>query len=383
MKPIYLDNAATTKVDSSVIKSMLPYFDEFYGNASSVHIKGQEGKLAIENTRKIIAESIGAKPEEIYFTSGGTESNNWALKGAFFENLKKGKNHIIITKIEHNCIINTAKWLEKNGAKLTYLNVNKEGFVDVKELKKIITKETFLISIMHANNEIGTIQNLEEIGVITKEHDILFHTDAAQSFTKIPINTKKMNLDLVTLNAHKIYGPKGVGALFIREGVKIEPLIHGGGQERNMRSGTENVPGIVGFGKAVEISKKIDYKKISKLRDRLINGILSHIPETKLNGTIGERRLPNSVNITFKDCEGEALGAYLENKGIYVSTGSACMSNTDAQSHVLKAIGLSPKDQDSSIRFTLGKDTTEKDIKYVLKIIPEIVEKMRKIRKLK
>jgi len=381
MTPIYLDNAATTKTDKSVIKAMQPYFEEFYGNASSVHLKGQEAKRAVEETRKSIANEINAKPEEIYFTSGGTESNNWALKGTFFENFPK-KNHIIIGQTEHDCVINTAKWIEKKGAKVTALKVDKEGFIDLEQLKKSITPKTFLISIMHANNEIGTIQNLEEIGKIAKEKNILFHTDAAQSFTKIPLDVKKMDLDLVTLNAHKIYGPKGVGALYIKERTKIEPLMHGGGHERKMRSGTENVPGIVGFGRATEISRNINYKKMIKLRDKLINGILKKIPETKLNGP-KENRLPNNANISFKDCEGEALGAYLENKGIYVSTGSACMSNTDAQSHVLKAIGLTPKEQDSTIRFTLGKETTEKDINYVLKVLPEIVEKMRKVRRLR
>lgn len=381
MTPIYLDNAATTKTDKEVIKAMQPYLEEFYGNASSVHVKGQESKKAIENSRKIIADELNAKPEEVYFTSGGTESNNLALKGLFFENFPK-KNHLIIGQTEHDCVLNTAKWLEKKGCKLTLLKVDKEGFINLNELKKSITNKTFLVSVMHANNEIGTIQNLEEIGKICKEKKVLFHTDAAQSFTKIPLDVKKANVDLITLNAHKIYGPKGVGALYIREGTKIQPLLHGGGHERSLRSGTENVPGIVGFSKAVEISKKVDYKKISKLRDLLIEGILKEIPETKLNGP-SEKRLPNNVNISFKDCEGEALGAYLENKGIYVSTGSACMSNTDAQSHVLKAIGLTPKEQDSTIRFTLGKDTTEKDIKYALKVLPEIVEKMRKVRKLK
>lgn len=381
MKQIYLDNAATTKVDKEVIKSMQPYFEEFYGNASSVHIKGQETKKAIEEARKVIANEINSKPEEIYFTSGGTESNNWALKGLFFENFPK-KNHIIIGKTEHDCVLNTANWLEEKGCKVTKINVNKEGFIDINQLKKSITPKTLVVSIMHANNEIGTIQNLEEIGKICKEKKVLFHTDAAQSFTKIPLDVKKMNLDLVTLNAHKIYGPKGVGALYIREGIKIQPLLHGGGHEKGLRSGTENVPGIIGFSKAVEISKEIDYKKMIKLRDKLINGILKTIPETKLNGP-PKKRLPNNANISFKDCEGEALGAYLENKGVYVSTGSACMSNTNAQSHVLKAIGLSPKEQDSSIRFTLGKDTKEKDINYVLKVLPEIVKKMRKVREMK
>ena len=381
MNPIYLDNAATTKIDKEVVKTMQPYLEEFYGNPSSVHVKGQETKLAIEKARKTIADSINANSEEIFFTSGGSESNNWALKGLFFEYSPK-KNHLITTKIEHDSIINPCKWIEKKGGKITYLDVDKEGFINLKKLKKSLTPKTFLISIMHANNEIGTIQNLDEIGKIAKEKGILFHSDAAQSYTKIPIDTKKIKIDLMTINSHKIYGPKGVGALYIKEGTKIDPLIHGGGHERKKRSGTENVAGIVGFSKAVEISKKFDYKKISRLRNRLMEGILNSIPNTKLNGP-RENRLPNNVNISFKNCEGEALGAYLENKGIYVSTGSACMSNTDAESHVLKAIGLNPKEQDSTIRFTLGKDTTEKEIKYVVKTLLKIIEKMRKAKEIK
>jgi cysteine desulfurase len=382
MTSIYLDNAATTKVDREVLRAMAPYFDEFYGNASSMHMKGQEAKKAVEKARGIIAHEINAKPEEIYFTSGGTESNNWALKGSFFENFPR-KNHIITVKTEHDCVLNTAKWLEGKGAEVTYLNVDKKGFIDINKLKKAMTSKTFLVSIMQANNEIGTIQNLEEIGRICREKGILFHTDAAQSFTKISLDVNKMNLDLVTINAHKIRGPKGVGALFIRKGVKITPLLHGGGHERGQRSGTENVPGIVGFGKAVEISRRTDYKKMSALRDKLIKRIIEKIPDTKLNGPEGEERLPNNVNITFKGCEGEALGGYLETKGVYVSTGSACMSNTNAQSHVLRAIGLSREDQESSIRFTLGKETTEKNIDYALKVLPEIVEKMRVAGKIK
>ncbi|PJE81888.1 cysteine desulfurase NifS [Candidatus Pacearchaeota archaeon CG10_big_fil_rev_8_21_14_0_10_32_42] len=381
MKPIYLDNAATTKLDKEVLKSMQPYLKEFYGNPSSAHIKGQETKNAIEKARKIIANSINAKSEEIYFTSGGTESNNWTMKGIFFKSFPK-KNQIITTKIEHDSIIKTCKWLEKIGAKVIFLNVNREGFIDLKELEKSITKKTMLVSIMHANNEIGTIQNIEEIGKICKKKGVIFHTDAAQSFTKIPLDVKNMNLDLVTLNAHKIYGPKGIGALFIKEGTLIESLLHGGGHERNLRSGTENVPGIVGFGKAVELSKKIDCKKISKLRNFLIEEIIGKIPNSKLNGP-KENRLPNNANIFFENTEGEAVGAYLENYRIYVSTGSACMSNTGAESHVLKAIRLSPKEQDSSIRFTLGKDTTEKEIKYVVKTLLKIIEKMRKAKEIK
>ena len=382
MKQIYLDNAATTKAEKEVINAMIPCFDEFYGNPSSVHLKGRETKKIIEKARLTIANSVNAKPDEIYFTSGGTESNNWAIKGLFWENFPN-KNHIITTKIEHDSVINTCKWLEKKGAKITYLDVNKAGFVNPERLKKLITKKTFLVTVMHTNNEIGTIQNLGEIGKICNEKKVLFHTDAAQSYTKIPIDVKKMNIDLMTLNAHKVYGPKGVGALYIKNETKISPLLHGGGHEKKMRGGTENVPGIVGFSKAVEISKNINYGKMKELRDKLINGILYLIPEVKLNGPKGEKRLQNNVNFSFKDCEGEALGAYLESKGVYVSTGSACMSNTDAQSHVLKSIGLTPKEQDSSIRMTLSKETSEEDIEYVLETLPEIVEKLRRAKKIK
>ncbi len=382
MKPIYLDNAATTKVDRKILKEISPYFKTYYGNASSVHIKGQEAKKAIENSRKIIANSLKAKSEEIYFTSGGTESNNWALKGLFWENYPI-KDHIITTKIEHDCVLNTCKWLEIQGAKITYLDVDKEGFIDIEELKNSITKKTFLVSIIHANNEIGTIQNIEKIGKICKEKGVLFHIDACQSYTKIPIDIKKNDLDLVTVNSHKIYGPKGIGALFIKKGTKINPLLHGGNQEKGLRSGTENTPGIVGFGKAVEISNSSDLKKQAKLRDKLIKKILSKIKNIKLNGPTGKERLQNNINISFKNVEGEAIGGYLENKEIYVSTGSACMSNTLSGSHVLKAIGLNKREQDSSIRFSLNKYTTEKDMGYLLEVLPGIIDKLRKIEGIK
>lgn len=377
MKNIYLDNAATTKIDKKVLDEMMPYLKENYGNASSLHIVGRESKIALENAREIIANSLNSKKEEIYFTSGGTESNNFVLKGLFFSNYPK-KNHIITTKIEHDCIINTCKWLEKKGAKITYLDVDESGFIDLKQLKKSITNKTFLVSIMHANNEIGTIQNLEEIGKVTYEKKVLFHTDACQSYTKIPINVKKMNLDLVTINSHKIHGPKGIGALFIKEGIKITPLLHGGGHEKNKRSGTENIPGIVGFRKAVQIAKKSDLEKQEKLRDFLIKGILEKIPNTKLNGAKGKNRLCNNVNISFSNLDAEAIQGYLENKGIFVSTGSACMSNTLASSHVLEAIGLNKKEQNSSIRFSLSKYTNKKDIEYVLKELPKIIKKLKK-----
>jgi cysteine desulfurase len=376
--PIYLDNAATTQVDEKALKAMIPYFTKNYGNASSLHMQGTAAKTALEKSRKIIAKSLNAKPEEIYFTSGGTESNNWTLKGLFWQNYPE-KNHIITTRIEHDCTLNACKWLETQGAKLTYLNVNKEGFIDLEQLKNSIAKKTFLVSIIHANNEIGTIQNIEEIGKICNEKNILFHIDACQSFTKIPINVKKQNIDLITINSHKIHGPKGIGALYIREGIKIKTLLHGGGHERRLRSGTENIPGIVGFAKAVEISKKTNLRKILELRDRLIKGILEDIPNTKLNGPTGEKRLCNNVNISFQNVEGESIGGYLERENIFVSTGSACMSNTLSSSHVLKAIGLSDLDQNSSVRFSLSKYTTEKEIKKVIKVLPKVIKKLRRL----
>jgi cysteine desulfurase len=379
MTTVYLDNAATTKIDEKALKLMLPYFSQNYANASSQHMAGADAKNALESARKTIAKSLNANTKEIYFTSGGTESNNWALKGLFWENYPN-KNHIITTKIEHDCIINTCKWLETQGAKVTYLNVDKQGFINLSELKNEITDKTFLVSIIHGNNEIGTIQDLEEITKICKEKNILFHTDACQSYTKIPIDVKKMNIDLVTINSHKIHGPKGVGALYIKDGTKITPLMHGGGHEKQKRSGTENIPGIVGFAKAVERSKKIKFKDMQKLQETLIDGILKTIENTSLNGPKpGPNRLQNNVNISFKNVEGEAIGGYLENKGIFVSTGSACMSNTLSSSHVLKALNLSDLEQNSSIRFSISKYTTNKDIDYVLKKLPDVIKKLRRL----
>jgi len=376
MKQIYLDNAATTKMDGKVVAAMLPYFEEKYGNASSQHQIGQEAKNALDKSRRTIARAISARSDEIVFTSGGTESNNFTLKGLFFENYPE-KNHIITTKIEHDCVLNTCKWLEKQGAKVTYLEVNKEGFVNLYDIENAITDKTFLVTIIHANNEIGTIQNLEEIGKICKQKNVLFHTDACQSFTKVGLNVKKQNLDLVTLNAHKIHGPKGVGVLYIKRGIKITPLAHGGGQEQGLRSGTENISGIVGFAKAVEIAKSKDVEKIEMLRNRLIRGLLV-IDNVTLNGP-RKNRLCNNVNVSFNNIEGEAIGGYLENAGIYTSTGSACMSHSLETSHVLKALGLPPLKSNSSIRLSLSKFTTEQDIDYVLDKIPKIVNKLRRI----
>jgi len=377
---IYLDNAATTPLDEKVSEVMLPYFTQKYGNASSLHSKGREAKEALENARRIIAKSINAKPSEIIFTSGGTESNNLAIKGIAFSYEEKGKKgHIITTKIEHDCVLNTCKWLEKRGWKVTYLDVDKEGFISLDDLEKAITKDTVLVSIIHGNNEIGTIQNLEEIGKICKSKGVLFHTDACQSYTKTLLDVKKQNLSLVTLNAHKIHGPKGVGALYIREGIKITPLAHGGGHEKGLRSGTENIPGIVGFSEAVRQMRKRDVEKMKKLRDKLIKGIEERISEVRLNGPRGDRRLCNNVNFSFKGVEGEAIGMLLDAKGICSSTGSACSSKSLESSHVLKAIGLSDEEAHGSLRLSLGKQNTEEEIDKVIEIMPKIIRKLRKI----
>ena len=376
MKHVYFDNAATTKVDEKVLEEMLLYFKERYGNASSLHSAGREAKNALESSRKTIAKSINAEPEEIIFTSGGTESNNLALKGLFFANYPK-KNHIITTKIEHDCILNSCKWLETQGAEITYLDVDDEGFVNSEDVKNAIKEKTILVSVIHGNNEIGTIQDLEAIGKTCEEKNVLFHTDACQSFTKTPIDVKKHNLSLVTLNAHKIHGPKGIGALHIRKNVKITPIVHGGRHEKGIRSGTENVPGAVGFAKAVETAKKSDVEEMVSIRDKIIKEILK-IPSTTLNGS-REKRLCNNINISFNNIEGESLGSYLEKYGIYTSTGSACSSHTLKTSHVLKAIGLSSIEANSSLRISISKYTTEEDVNYFLKVLTGVVEKLRKI----
>lgn len=376
LKMIYLDNAATTKPDPKVVEAMLPYLKEKFGNASSAHRIGQEAKMALDDARKVIARSINAKADEIVFTSGGTESNNLALKGVLFANKEKG-NHIITTKIEHSCILNASKWLETKGYKVTYLNVDKEGFVNPADLEKTITKQTVLFSVIHGNNEIGTVQNLEELGKICKKHNVLFHTDACQSYTKVPIDVNRQHLDLVTLNAHKIHGPKGVGALYIRSGIKITPIAHGGGQEKYKRGGTENIPGIVGFAESVKIASSSNVRKMEKLRDILIDGILE-TPGAKLNGP-RKNRLCNNINFSFAGVEGEAVGSYLDSSGIYVSTGSACSSASLEPSHVLLAIGLKPEEAHGSLRFSISKYTTEEEIDRVLELLPKILQKLRKI----
>jgi len=374
MKEIYLDNAATTKTDPKVVKAMVPYFITKYGNASSLHKLGTEAKNALEDSRKTIAKYINAKPEEIIFTSGGTESNNLTVKGLALE---KKSGHIITTKIEHDCVMNACKWLETLGFKVTYLNVDGEGFINLKELEDSIQHNTILVSIIHANNEIGTIQNIEEIGKICKKHDISLHIDAAQSFTKVPIDVKKQNLSFVTLNAHKIHGPKGVGALYIRKGIKITPLSHGGGHELNLRSGTENISGIVGFAKAVKISSSSNVKQMKKLRNYLIKEIMEKIPNVKLNGPTGDKRLCNNINFSFQGIEGEAIGALLNANGIASSTGSACSSKSLEPSHVLLAIGLIPEQAHGSLRLTISKYTTKQELDFAINKLVSAVKRLR------
>ncbi len=377
MKRIYLDHSAATPVDKEVLKAMNPYFKKDYGNASSIHYFGRTAGTAVEQARKIIAGKLNAETDEIIFTSGGTESNNLAVKGIAFE---KKKGHIITSKIEHDCVLNACKWLETQGFEVTYLDVDKEGIVNIEQLKKSIKNSTILVSIMHANNETGVIQPIEEIGKICREREVLFHTDACQSFTKENIDVKKMNLDLVTINSHKIYGPKGAGALFIRRGVTLTPLLHGGGQEKKLRSGTINVSGIVGFRKAVEINHKLDY--IKKLRDYLINRIEKEIPNVRLNGH-RTKRLCNNVNFSFKFVEGESILMMLDKEKISVSTGSACSSDSLEPSHVLVSMGVPIALAHGSIRFSLGKDNTKEEIDYTIDKLKIIIKKLRDLSPLK
>jgi cysteine desulfurase len=379
MKRIYMDYASTTPVDSRVLKAMMPYFSEKFGNTMSIHSAGRAAKNALEDAREKVSRLMNANPREVVFTGSATEANNFALKGVAFANSKRGK-HIIVSKIEHDCVLNSARWLEKQGFKVTYLDVDKYGLVDPKQVESTIRKDTILVSVMHANNEIGTIEPIEEIGKICRKKGVYFHSDAAQSFGKIPIDVKKMNIDLLTVNAHKMYGPQGVGALYIRSGVVIDPLLHGGGHEFGLRSSTTNVPGVVGFGVAAELRKKEmdpEAKRLTKLRDKLIKGVLE-IDDTRLNGH-PTKRLPNNANFSFSFIEGEALVLHLDMKGIDASTGSACSSSSLEPSHVLTAIGLKHELAHGSLRLSLGKENTEKDIDYILKILPPIVKNLRMI----
>jgi len=378
MKRIYLDHAATTPADPEVVKAMMPYFSEIYGNPSSLHAFGQEAKRAVEEARDKIASFISASPDEIVFTSGGTESDNFALKGVALARRDKG-DHIITTPIEHHAVLETCHYLEKQGFRVTYLPVDGFGIVDPETLQKAITDKTVLISVMHANNEIGSIQPIAEIGRIANERGVPFHTDAVQTFGHIPINVKEMKADLLSASAHKLYGPKGVGILYIKKGTKIQSVMHGGEQERGRRASTHNVTGIVGLGKAVELAEKSlseEMERMTRLRDKFIRGILESIEHIHLNGHPVER-LPNNVNVCVQYIEGEAMILNLDMLGIACSSGSACSSSSLEPSHVLKAIGLPPEFAHGSLRFSLGKSTEEGDIDRVLEVLPGIVEKLR------
>ena len=375
----YFDHASTTPVKEEVLKEMIPYFNLEFGNPSSLYSIGRRNRRAVEEAREKVARAINAKPNEIYFTSCGSESDNLAIKGIAFENKHKG-NHIITSKIEHPAVLNTCKMLEQEGFKVTYLDVNKKGLIDLKILEESITDKTILISIMFANNEIGTIQPITEIGKIAKKHNIYFHTDAVQAMGNIKIDVNNMNIDSLSMSAHKFYGPKGVGALYIREGIPFKKLQDGGHQEKDKRAGTENVPGIVGLGKAIEIANNnIDRynKKLVYLRDYYINQVEEKIPDVKLNGD-RVNRLPGNANFSFKYVDGEELLLDLDAKGIAASSGSACSSGTDAPSHVLLAIGLTAETAKGALRITMGEENTKEDIDYLVSTLTEIVRKIRK-----
>lgn len=377
-KMIYLDNAATTKTSPEVVEAMLPYFTENYGNPSSIYDFASKSKSAIATSRDIIAEALGAKEKEIYFTAGGSESDNWAIK-ATAEAYKDKGNHIITSKIEHHAVLHTCQYLEKNGFEVTYLDVDEYGIVKLEELKKAIRPTTILVTIMYANNEIGTVQPIKEIGEITHQNKILFHTDAVQAFGHLPINVDECHIDMLSISGHKLNGPKGIGVLYIRNGIKIRSFIHGGGQERSRRAGTENVPGIVGFGKAVERAMETleeRNKKETETRDYLIKRVLSEIPYSRLNGD-NKRRLPNNANFSFQFIEGESLLIMLDMDGICGSSGSACTSGSLDPSHVLLAIGLPHEIAHGSLRLTLNEDITKEDIDTVVESVKKIVEKLR------
>lgn len=380
-RKVYLDNAATTRVRKEVVDEMRKYFDDFYGNPSSqLYELGRKSKEAIENARKIVAQFINADEKELYFTAGGSESDNWAIKGVAFANKDKG-NHIITTKIEHHAVLHTCEYLEKLGYETTYLDVDKYGMIDLEQLKKSIRPETILISVMYANNEIGTIQPIEKIGEIAHEHGIIFHTDAVQALGGVRIDVKKQHIDLMSMSAHKVGGPKGIGGMYIRKGVKIDNFIHGGGQERGRRAGTEGVQNIVGFGKAVELAEKNfdeHVEKLTALRNKLMEGIKVNIPDVVLNGH-PTLRLPNNVNFSYKYVEGESILLLLDMDGISASSGSACTSGSLDPSHVLLATGLDHGTAHGSIRFTISEETTEEDIDYVIEKMKEIIEKLRAI----
>lgn len=383
---IYMDNSATSPVNHEVFEEMKPYFEENFGNASTLYELGRVSQRAVHHAREQVADLINADVNEIIFTSGGTESDNMVLKGIALKQHSKAtednaKNHIITSQIEHPAILETCRFLEKYGFEVTYLPVDSDGIVDLEALEDAIKDETILISIMHANNEIGTVEPIKEIGEIAHKHNVLFHTDAVQSAGKVPIDVKDQNVDLLSISSHKLYGPKGVGAVYIKKGVRIEKLIHGGGQERGLRSGTENVPGIVGFGKACEIAKR-DMEKnneyLINIRDQIIDKVLKEVPESYVNGSL-EHRLPNNVHLRFSGIEGESLLLKLDAKGIQSATGSACSSRKLEPSHVLMAIGLDPALAHGSLRLSLGLEDKPEDIDYVVDSIIDVVDGLRKM----
>lgn len=380
MKQVYMDNAATTPVKPEVLEVMLPYFTEKYANPSPIYGIAHENKQAVEKARTQIASVLNAESKEIYFTVGGTESDNWAIKGVAFANRSKG-NHIITSKIEHHAVLHTCQYLEKQGFDVTYLDVDEYGFVRPEDLKNAITDQTILISIMYANNEIGTIEPIEELAAIAKEHKILFHTDAVQAMGNVRIDVKKLGIDLLSMSAHKFNGPKGMGVLFIKNGVKIDNLLHGGGQERRRRAGTENVPGIVGMGKAIELAyENFDehQKKLSEIRDSLIGRLLKEIPHSRLNGH-PQKRLPGNVNISFEFIEGESILLLLDMDGIAAASGSACNSDSLDPSHVLLAIGLPHELAHGSLRLSIGDFNDISEVDYVVEKVKHIVQRLRNL----
>ena len=377
---VYLDHAATTYVKDDVLEHMIPYFTKNFGNASSIYSLGRESKKAIEDAREKVSKAIHSDPKEIFFTGSGTEADNWAIKGVAYANKQKG-NHIITTAIEHHAVLHTCQYLEKEGFDVTYLPVDEYGMISLDKLRNAITDKTILISIMFANNEIGTIQPIQEIGKIAREKGICFHTDAVQAVGNVPIDVKQMNIDLLSLSAHKFYGPKGIGALYIRKGTKIHTFVQGGAQERGKRAGTENIAGIVGLGKAIELAVKdleVHNAKVSSLRDRLVEGILENVPYCKLNGH-PTQRLPGNANFSFEFIEGESLLLMLDMKGVAASSGSACTSGSLDPSHVLLSIGLPHEIAHGSLRLTFGDENTEEDVDYVLDVLPPIVNRLREM----
>ncbi|MEW6555705.1 MAG: cysteine desulfurase NifS [Actinomycetota bacterium] len=380
MRRIYLDHAATTPFHPEVTEAMLPYLGEHFGNPSSIYGEGREARKAVEQARSQVAEALGADPEEIYFTSGGTEADNLAVLGTALANRERG-DHIITTNIEHHAVLEPCHYLEREGFGLTVLPVDGAGLVDPGEVRRAITPSTFLVSVMHANNEIGTIQPIEEIAAVCREAGVYLHSDAVQAVGALEVDVDRLGVDMLSVSAHKLYGPKGTGCLYVRRGTRLRPILLGGGQERGMRSGTENVAGIVGFGAAIRLAAdewKQRSEQVLPLRDRLIEGILERIPYTRLNGD-RERRLPNNVNVLFDFIEGEAICLRLDFQGIAASTGSACSSESGEASHVLLALGIPPERAHGSLRLTLGRENTAEDVDYVLEELPPIIEELRRM----